>query len=313
MLDMKNFDTDTQLVQSEPIPAVTELLSFLSYRVQKINQATLLIASYIPAHITIKNHIINSVLLIMSNTHSIELNPEYATVRDISKITTALRQMKDLFEIAYRGGFISEMNTKVLLAEIDSITAFVQEKIMTYCIGDVVHPFRATQIADQSEQKDITDTISDIINGDKKINTTLESKKTLSEISTPKTNSIISNNLPKSHAVEIAKTTELSRREMGVIEKVKQVPEKPENSQYVSLHYKPIKSVSGEDKKERRDAIMRTIRSKGQVTIKDISENINGCSEKTIQRDLQELIQHGVLMREGEKRWAVYKLAMKNV
>lgn len=310
---MKNFDTDTQLVQSEPIPAVTELLSFLSYRVQKINQATLLIASYIPAHITIKNHIINSVLLIMSNTHSIELNPEYATVRDISKITTALRQMKDLFEIAYRGGFISEMNTKVLLAEIDSITAFVQEKIMTYCIGDVVHPFRATQIADQSEQKDITDTISDIINGDKKINTTLEPKKTLSEISTPKTNSIISNNLPKSHAAEIVKTTESSRREINVIEKVKQVPEKPENSQYVSLHYKPIKSVSGEDKKERRDAIMRTIRSKGQVTIKDISENINGCSEKTIQRDLQELIQHGVLMREGEKRWAVYKLAMKNV
>jgi hypothetical protein len=77
---MKNFDTDTQLVQSEPIPAVTELLSFLSYRVQKINQATLLIASYIPAHITIKNHIINSVLLIMSNTHSIELNPEYVKI-----------------------------------------------------------------------------------------------------------------------------------------------------------------------------------------------------------------------------------------
>lgn len=74
-----------------------------------------------------------------------------------------------------------------------------------------------------------------------------------------------------------------------------------------------VKTISGEDKKERRDSIMRTIRSKGQVTIKDISENIKGISEKTIQRDLQELIQHGVLIREGEKRWAVYKLAMKNI
>ncbi len=81
----------------------------------------------------------------------------------------------------------------------------------------------------------------------------------------------------------------------------------------LGLHLPTMKPVLGEDKKERRDAIMRTIRSKGQVTIKDISENISGCSEKTIQRDLQELIQHGVLMREGEKRWAVYKLAMKNV
>ena len=85
--------------------------------------------------------------------------------------------------------------------------------------------------------------------------------------------------------------------------------QKPE----LKIQQQAIKPISGEDKKERRDAIMKTIRSKGQVTIRDISKNIHGCSEKTIQRDLQELIQHGVLIREGEKRWAVYKLAMNNV
>lgn len=310
---MKIFDTDTQLVQSEPIPAVTELLSFLSYRVQKINQATLLIASYIPAHIAIKNHIINSALLIMSDTHAIELNPEHATVRDISKVSIALRQMKELFEIAYRGGFISDMNAKVLSTEIDSILVFIQEKIMTYCIGDVVHPFRATQISDQSEQRDISITISDIINTDKKVFSNTEPKKTISENTQPKINTTVPNFAQRNNVSENVKHAEVSKREIEVIEKSKHVPEKSENSQYSSLHYKPMKSVSGEDKKERRDAIMRTIRSKGQVTIKDISENINGCSEKTIQRDLQELILHGVLMREGEKRWAVYKLAMKNV
>jgi predicted HTH transcriptional regulator len=43
------------------------------------------------------------------------------------------------------------------------------------------------------------------------------------------------------------------------------------------------------------------------VSIKDIRTAITGCSEKTIQRELANLISQGLIKREGERRWSVYK------
>lgn len=58
----------------------------------------------------------------------------------------------------------------------------------------------------------------------------------------------------------------------------------------------------------RRERVLNVIRDKGEVTIKDISENIKDCSEKTIQRELTDLIKDNIIMREGDRRWSKYKL-----
>lgn len=58
----------------------------------------------------------------------------------------------------------------------------------------------------------------------------------------------------------------------------------------------------------RRDRILEVIRDKQNATIKDISEVVTDCSEKTIQRELIELIKDGTIVREGERRWSKYKL-----
>ena len=60
--------------------------------------------------------------------------------------------------------------------------------------------------------------------------------------------------------------------------------------------------------KDRRDAVMSVIRSKGSVSIKDISTLIRGVSEKTIQRELAALIESGVVAKQGERRWSTYSL-----
>jgi hypothetical protein len=52
--------------------------------------------------------------------------------------------------------------------------------------------------------------------------------------------------------------------------------------------------------------ILKTISQKGRASIKDISKVIKGCSEKTIQRDLNTLIRKGFIRKEGERRWSVY-------
>lgn len=60
---------------------------------------------------------------------------------------------------------------------------------------------------------------------------------------------------------------------------------------------------------KRRESIISIIRDKGVVSIKDISFAIQGCSEKTIQRELIDLASNGVLKKDGEKRWTRYSLA----
>lgn len=60
---------------------------------------------------------------------------------------------------------------------------------------------------------------------------------------------------------------------------------------------------------DRRSAILSILNSKGPSDIKDISTLIRGVSEKTIQRELQALVQAGLVAREGERRWTRYSLA----
>ena len=56
----------------------------------------------------------------------------------------------------------------------------------------------------------------------------------------------------------------------------------------------------------RTERIKTVLEAKGEATIKDIAEVITDCSEKTIQRDLNALIEAGEVERHGERRWSRY-------
>lgn len=59
---------------------------------------------------------------------------------------------------------------------------------------------------------------------------------------------------------------------------------------------------------DRAERIKTVLEAKPQATIKDISEIITDVSEKTIQRELNSLIEKGQVIREGERRWSRYSV-----
>ncbi len=59
---------------------------------------------------------------------------------------------------------------------------------------------------------------------------------------------------------------------------------------------------------DRRDRIKTILEAKGEASIKDISEIITDCSEKTIQRELNAMIQENLVKRQGERRWSKYSI-----
>lgn len=59
---------------------------------------------------------------------------------------------------------------------------------------------------------------------------------------------------------------------------------------------------------DRRQRIRTILEAKKEATIKDISEIITDCSEKTIQRELNAMIEENIVKRQGERRWSKYSM-----
>lgn len=60
---------------------------------------------------------------------------------------------------------------------------------------------------------------------------------------------------------------------------------------------------------DRAVRIKTVLEAKPEATIKDIAEVITDVSEKTIQRELNSLIEKGEVIRQGKRRWSKYSLA----
>lgn len=58
----------------------------------------------------------------------------------------------------------------------------------------------------------------------------------------------------------------------------------------------------------RRERIKTILEAKGEASIKDISDIISDVSEKTIQRELNAMIEDNLVKRQGERRWSKYSL-----
>lgn len=63
------------------------------------------------------------------------------------------------------------------------------------------------------------------------------------------------------------------------------------------------------NKNDRYEAIINLLKKTKEISIKDVSSVVSGCSEKTLQRELLSLVDKGVLKKEGERRWSKYSLA----
>lgn len=303
---MKSLDLSMAVSsESQVIPVAQEALSVVADRMGKITQALVMVATVAPDTYGLFSRSVDYAVTLLSRIYHSESAPHLATREDVSRMMVGIRQVGQQWTLCHTAGLVSDMNYQVIMRELNHLQQFIQEKLMTYCIGQVTYPFRIPDHAKGGYQPE---------------QFSLDQFFTQSE-PPKKTSSQPIEQSNRQQSTEPVQKSEIKRpvSELPKIQKTETSPvqtvfERPvtKPAEPSPLKMAPIVPQSGEDKKERRDAIMRTIRSKGQVTIKDISEHITGVSEKTIQRDLQELIQHGVLIREGEKRWAVYKLAMSH-
>ena len=81
-------------------------------------------------------------------------------------------------------------------------------------------------------------------------------------------------------------------------------------SHNMSVRIKKSHTIS-ENKNKRQKDILSFINQKKSVGIKDIASLLSYISEKTIQRELNLLVQLGLITKRGTKRWSTYMAVVK--
>ena len=71
----------------------------------------------------------------------------------------------------------------------------------------------------------------------------------------------------------------------------------------------PNRAVGTAAKTDRRTQILNVLKAQPNASIKDIQDTVTEYSTKTLQRELNALIDEGYVVREGSKRWSTYSLS----
>lgn len=187
--------------------------------------------------------------------------------------------LHSLLRIASSAGLIAEQNVSILNNALQKTLKDMQQYMksltnMSISLSDLLYIEPASEIIEQQNVSDKSDTLES------------PERQALSETVSPRA-------IPRS----------VPTREMP-----KEIPKMSFNG-VASMHqaFNTMNKAST-GLSDRQQIIIKELRNKGQLTVKDLAENIKGCSEKTIQRELLSLVGAGVLKKEGERRWSRYSV-----
>lgn len=190
---------------------------------------------------------------------------------------------------------ISDMNINIIFSHLEKIQKILQEYSIELSNTNYQNNSNSELLA--RVDKNIKDNIA-IINEDIKDNFITESfyKGQIS------INEVKDENDDKINQKDII-TDKYKKSDKDVLiynkTKLKDIPSTEQNNNITKDNIK--QNNSSKKQRQRRDNIYKIIQ-KGEVNIKDISSKIIGCSEKTILRELQYLLDTHSIVRIGEKR-----------
>ena len=262
----------------------SRFLKFAFLKSKKLVQATYLVTSFISDSEPLKWRIRESVLELMSDTSLLvptsslsdgsgegQISPLFK-ISVLEAVLNRLDQVANLLDIASAAGFASEMNLAILKNEFRGLGKNISSKLGRG-LKEIVGPEEASQLLLEAREKYPVGGVATTM-GHNISETNYNANVRLSEM--------LSERLK---GTEAGKEKDLYQKE-GV----------KKNRRLVN-------------KDARRLEIISFLKGKSWTSIKDISDAISDCSTKTIQRELADLVQKGVLKKKGDRRWSRYLLA----
>jgi hypothetical protein len=181
----------------------------------------------------------------------------------------------DIMDMGYTQGFISEMNFTVFK---DGVSKF-----FTYLDGVTVEETAVSKLL-----KGLIDMQSEI------------DRKNAKELALK---DVVNKNLPN-----VVPEFKSEKKEVNFNKDELQVAQEEEADIVIKKEENEDAKEEKNDPKDRKQKIIELLKDKGGQNIKDIKEEVRHVTDKTILRDITELMLEKKVFRVGEKRWAKYYL-----
>ncbi|MBI2108891.1 MAG: DeoR family transcriptional regulator [Parcubacteria group bacterium] len=264
---------------------------FVSQKTEKITTALYLITDFIKDKEPYKWEMRHSAMKFLSFINSfkgikIALHKEEA----VGVALPLLSEILSLLRFGVSVKFISQMNYAILRDEYTSLYETLEDRLkMRQSVDGIMLP------------QDFFELKTNLSSREKRLPTYLQGQNKNNTGEVKKTeNSVIQNGQEKIPA----ETTERSNQ--NIVDPFDKLRVNPEQGRRIES--KPGLMIG--KKGMRQDVIFKLLKSRGEVSIKDISEVVSGCSEKTIQRELLSLVEQGIVRKTGERRWSKYALSI---
>jgi hypothetical protein len=283
----------------------TDFYNFVETKSEKLVTAMYMITNFLSDKEPIKWKLRDLGLSMLSDSSALkEKNPsEQWTL--LSRIHTSIGEILALVEICHLAGFISEMNYTILKREYhDLMSHIASQEDMTNSLNKIALQdsfFASSSIKTlQSGKEEKTEEVKKEIPLQP-----VQRIRTESPTDLLRTKVVLSER-PFESSKKVFETKD------KLIEMIKDKNGRPTQFEYLSLVPEEVKTKKEGKvdvaKNKRREEIVQVLKSKGEVTIKDISQQVSKCGEKTIQRELVEMLQKGQIKRTGDRRWSRYSL-----
>ena len=189
----------------------------------------------------------------------------------LDSILFGITETVSLFEIAHVSGYVSEMNFRVLKREYIDLGNLIKSRREDIVSGSVRLSENFFDVPDLYETHALKQSVSKE-----------KSNKSIKDIESTIKDIKITSNIIKS-------TNQKNYKTRGQKDKI---------------------YIKGSDIRHnsRRNTILELLQNKMSITVKDATDAIDGCSSKTLQRELLSLVNEGILKKKGERRWSTYSI-----
>ena len=281
-------------------------VQFIFKKAERITAALYILTSYFPDSEPLKWELRKAAAEFIKDTLSLRDRATVFAKEFFHEPLATLARMTFLLSLAHLADLVSSMNFAVFRKELERISSVMEERSRLgsqFAVPPLFEEafFGVGRAEPESASAPSGRELPSRQDKEKKSAAALASRGTVKKESQRVPQSV--KDTPKGHDVldESASQEKLSQG---------QPQQREKRSRRPKGHI--IQMVSDKIKAERRQIILEVLRKKSVAMISDFSSLIEGCSEKTIQRQLQDLVQRGVLKKEGVRRWSRYVLNLES-
>lgn len=254
---------------------------FIFKKTERLASAIYLLTSFMSDNEPIKSKMRESMTRLMSYSINLSSQGHLRRIEAMNNYTVASFEILSMLEVANISGIISAMNYGILKSEIEKNIEFVELKERSL----------SSHLLLSKNFFEIRDDYS-----------TVDDQQSRAGVSATGR---------KDYKIQTEQTPINKRHEdidSGVMLHKGQILIK-DNNAVANRVAVSNKGHIASDKNVRYETIINLLKKTREITVKDVSSIISDCSEKTIQRELLNLVDKGVLKKEGERRWSKYSLA----